>query len=120
MSTAFAQACPNLLVNFVSNGQEIIDCLQNDVLPRLVLVDMQIRDKSAFEILRWIKENGWLKRFPVMFVSSAISVIQMDLLLELGASGCWLKPSDLMAILSFAETINEYISAIITLREKMD
>ena len=111
VGTAFAQVLPKLSIGFVRDGQEIIDCLQKGQVPRLLLVDMHVARKTGFEVLKWLGENGWLKRLTVIVVSPAFSVVQMDLLMELGATACWVKPTDFGAMLSFVETLEQYATS---------
>src|ERR1700729_2300535 len=98
---AFKRAeIPNPL-QVVTDGVEAIRYLQGEgkyadrqayPLPRLIVMDIKMPRKTGFEVLEWIKSDGFLKRIPVVIVSSSDQAADVNKGYELGATAYMLKP----------------------------
>lgn len=86
---ALSEARVDSELRVARDGVEAIDYLtgtqddtaengQTKVVPDLVLLDLNLPRKNGFEVLRWIKAHGVLKKIPVIVLttSSAESDIQ--------------------------------------------
>ncbi|MBI5562535.1 MAG: response regulator [Deltaproteobacteria bacterium] len=80
-------------VRFAKDGRELIKEIRidHDGIDLLVL-DLQMPDIDGFGVLRWLKENGFAGRFPVLVVTSVYEAAHVvDGLRELGAAGLMTK-----------------------------
>lgn len=85
-------------IDFVTNGQELIDYLitrlnLNRELPDLILLDLNMPKKDGREALLEIKHHPKLKHLDVIIFSTSNSQQDMDYTLGLGARKYIVKPS---------------------------
>lgn len=76
-------------VKFAKNGKEAIHKIQSssDGIDLLVL-DLQMPEVDGFGVLKWINENGYRGRFPILAITGAYEPMEViDNLKTLGASG---------------------------------
>lgn len=86
-------------IDFVANGQELIDYLNARVrsegeLPDLILLDLFMPKKSGKEALQEIKSNSKLKHLDVIIFATIISEKDKRYLLNMGAKSLIIKPSN--------------------------
>ncbi len=76
-------------VRLVKDGQEAIDEIQADPDSiDLLILDLQMPRVDGFGILRWLRENGYEDKFPVLVVTGVYeSAGTIRDLRELGANG---------------------------------
>ena len=99
LKAAFKQndAKDNLI--FVENGVELFDylrnCLksENIVLPRFVLLDLNMPKKDGREVIKEIKSIPVLRNIPVVVFSTANSYLEMQRCYDLGANSYITKPN---------------------------
>ncbi|MBI5234935.1 MAG: response regulator [Deltaproteobacteria bacterium] len=80
-------------VRFAKDGREVINELKidSDNIDLLIL-DLQMPEIDGFGVLRWLKENGYAGRFPVLVVTSVYEPGHvMETLRNLGATGLMTK-----------------------------
>ena len=80
-------------VRFARNGREVIDEVNIDSAGiDLLLLDLQMPDTDGFGVLKWINENGYRGKFPVLVITGAYEPVEvMDRLRNCGASGLMSK-----------------------------
>lgn len=86
-------------IDFVTNGQELIDYLTtrlelNRELPDLILLDLNMPKKDGREALQEIKSNPKLKHLDVIIFSTSDSEKDKKLTLGLGARKYIVKPAN--------------------------
>lgn len=114
---AFKKAnIPNPL-QVVTDGAEAIHYLQGAEkyadrglypLPHLVVMDIKMPRKTGFEVLEWIKQDGILRRVPVVIVSSSDEVADVNRAYELGANAYMIKPMNFRSVESLFQSITHY------------
>jgi CheY-like chemotaxis protein len=78
-------------------------------LPKLVVMDIKMPRKTGFEVLEWIKkQDGSLRRIPVIIVSSSDNPTDINRAYELGANAYMVKPVDFRAVEHLFGSITQY------------
>jgi CheY-like chemotaxis protein len=85
-------------IDFVSNGQELLDYLyarveSNSELPNLILLDLNMPRMDGREALNRIRSNPKLKNIEVIIYSTSTSEEDKQLTKNLGARDYIIKPS---------------------------
>jgi two-component system response regulator len=82
-------------LHFVKDGTEALRFLDEEqTLPDLVMLDLNMPKKDGREVLREIKGNAQLKHIPVIVLSTSNSPGDVAMAHELGATAYMVKPSD--------------------------
>jgi two-component system response regulator len=86
-------------IDFVANGQELIDYLMSRVeskseLPDLILLDLNMPKMDGREALKKIKSNPKLKQLDTIIFSTSTSEKDKKYSLDLGARSYIVKPSN--------------------------
>ena len=101
----------------VTDGLEAIEYLRGEgkygdravhPLPKLIVMDIKMPRKSGFEVLQWVKNDGPLRRIPVVIVSSSDNPADINHAYELGANAYMIKPMDLRAVEHLFSSITNY------------
>lgn len=92
-------AIPSKLETFV-DGEKLMDYLfeNNDQLPDIIFLDINMPRKSGIECLSEIKQNKKLKELPVIVVSTSNSRDLIDKVFKRGADVYIQKPSDFLKL----------------------
>jgi len=77
-------------------------------LPRLIVMDIKMPRMSGFDVLEWIKNDGTLRRIPVIIVSSSNRPQDIDMAYQLGANAYMVKPVSYRAVERLFESITHY------------
>ena len=99
LKAAFKQNDANDNLVFVENGVELFNylrnCLksENIVLPRFVLLDLNMPKKDGREVIKEIKSISVLRNIPVVVFSTANSYLEMQRCYDLGANSYITKPN---------------------------
>lgn len=83
-------------IHIVKDGQYVIDYLheQNDEdLPALIVLDLNMPRLSGVETLKAIKDNERFRHIDVIIYSTSLNEIQMKQCLEYGAKAYIIKPA---------------------------
>jgi len=83
-----------------ADGQQILDFLfrrgegrqREDFTPYLLLLDIRIPKIDGVEVLRQIKQNGELRKIPVIMLTTADDPLEVDACHRLGCSHYIVKP----------------------------
>ena len=100
LKNAFQEAAPQMRINVVGNGEELIGYLQSksgggqSPIPALVLLDLKMPKVDGFEALQWIRNQPSLKRLLVVVFSSSSETGQVNRAYDLGANSYLMKPFD--------------------------
>ncbi len=92
-------------VSFTNDGLKAF-VLIKEALPDLILMDIQLKGVSGFDIIAEIKKDKTLKHIPVVAVTAFAMKDDKDKIL---ASGCEEYISKPIAIEAFLETINHFV-----------
>lgn len=103
------------IVDFVTDGQELIDSLTKKVnsksaLPDVVLLDLNMPKKDGRTALKEIKSNPNLQHLNVIIFSTSSSDEDIKYTLALGAKNYIIKPSGYTELVTVFKSICEDIS----------
>lgn len=85
-----------------ARGYEVVEAADLDsaqallahTLPRLVLLDLRLHDRSGLELVRWIRADAHLAHLPVVAVTAQAMHDDEDRILRAGVDGYVSKPID--------------------------
>lgn len=91
----------------VRDGEEATELIQDrrempDLLPNLILLDLNLPRKDGREVLQELKSDALLRRIPVVVLTTSSSQLDVAQAYELQANAYVTKPMDLDA---FSRTI---------------
>jgi two-component system, chemotaxis family, response regulator Rcp1 len=98
----------------MQDGAEALDFLfrrgtHTQVLtPDLILLDLQLPQKTGFEILQELEQDPDLKFLPVVVVTGSNNKADVNRCYELGANAYVVKPSDPGQYIAFVQAIIEF------------
>ena len=107
--TAFTNYSDTTPIKFMDSGELALKYLQQlsaPFYPSLIILDMNMPGLNGHEVLALIRRDECMKDIPVIFYSSSIKPIVKELLLTLGAVGCFEKPMELGKVVQVA---NAYV-----------
>jgi len=107
-------------VVWVKDGEEALDYLfrrgshagRSDIAPRLVLLDLKMPKVGGIEVLKEIKSDAYLKRIPVVVMTSSDEECDVAKSYELGANSYVVKPVDFDALADVTRQAGFYWLAI--------
>ena len=97
---------PDLELVSAMRGQEGID-LARKHLPALIILDLNLPDLPAQEVLCQLRSNPATQHIPIVVMTADASPARMQALLDQGADAYLTKPLD---IVEFCRVLNEQIS----------
>jgi two-component system response regulator len=108
-------------VSVVTDGEDAMDYLrqqsayEEETMPDLVLLDLNLPRKDGMEVLREMKEDPNLRHIPVVVLTT--SEAERDILAsyELGANCFISKPVDLTEFRKVVESIDDFWFTIVKL-----
>jgi chemotaxis family two-component system response regulator Rcp1 len=108
-------------VSVVADGEDAMDYLrqqsayQEETMPDLVLLDLNLPRKDGMEVLREMKDDPNLRHIPVVVLTT--SEAERDILAsyELGANCFISKPVDLTEFRKVVESIDDFWFTIVKL-----
>lgn len=123
---AFKEA--KLLINLsvVKDGKEAIDLLtmqskNNDVrLPDLLLLDVNLPKRNGHEVLKYIKEDEYLKHIPVIMLTTSSSPRDINLAYKNYATNFITKPLDINELMCVIAKIDNFWISIIKPPKKIE
>jgi CheY-like chemotaxis protein len=114
---AFKLARLETPLQVVTDGEEAIRYLKGEgryadrgvyPLPKLVVMDIKMPRLTGFEVLEQIKQEGPLRRIPIVIVSSSDRHEDVNRAYELGANAYMVKPMDYRSVEHLFESITHY------------
>jgi CheY-like chemotaxis protein len=108
---AFRKAGVQATLEVATDGEAAIANLQKlnpATTPNCVLLDIKLPGVSGLDVLKWMRNDSFLKRVPVVILTS--SLLPRDILeaYSLGANSYVSKPPDLESLIALAKTIELY------------
>ena len=103
--------CP---LQVVRDGQGAIDYLngigaygdrENNPLPCLILLDLNLPLRSGLEVLKWIRQHPVFKNLVVVVFSSSGLRRDITMVYELGANSYIVKPTDLPKLMELGHLL---------------
>lgn len=103
-------------LHFVENGVELMDYLaalkrEGEVpalLPKFILLDLNMPKKDGREVLKEIKQHPDLKKIPVVIFSTTNNEQEMRRCYELGANSYITKPNSFDHLLKIVANLRGY------------
>jgi two-component system, chemotaxis family, response regulator Rcp1 len=108
-------------IHVVADGVEALAYLRHEgryaesVRPDMILLDLNLPKKSGLEVLKEIKEDGSLKRIPVIMLSTSQAETDIVKSYDLHANAFVTKPVDLEQFLSVVKVIEGFWLEIVRL-----
>jgi two-component system, response regulator len=124
---AFAEAHLINDINFVSNGQELLDYLRHQgpyappntaSRPNLILLDLNMPVKNGREALQEIKADPELRSIPVIILTTSQAEEEILRAYDLGASSFITKPVLFESMIEIVKSLGEYWFEIVELPNK--
>lgn len=78
----------------VGDGEACMKWLEENELPDLVFLDLEMPKKDGLAVIREMKAKGWLEKVPVVVLSNYGNMKVIDEAQELGAVG-YIKKEDI-------------------------
>ena len=125
--TAFEASPMKVDLRWVEDGQEAMDYLlragkytahDTSPLPDLILLDLVLPRKDGFETLKDIKGHPYLRKIPVVLLTSSTKEEHKSSGLQLGADSFIVKPCSLDEMIRVMGSLREYYFSIVCLPEK--
>jgi CheY-like chemotaxis protein len=118
MQRAFKKAKLANPIQVVADGEQVIGYLsgrkpyddrEKYPFPMLLLLDLKLPRKSGIEILAWIRQqDSFLKRLPVIVLTSSRQSIDINRAYELGANSYLVKPVTFEGLLEMVKALEMY------------
>jgi len=127
VKTAFEASPIKVDLRWVGDGQEAMDYLlhegkytarESSPRPDLILLDLVLPRKDGFETLKDIKGYEYLRKIPVVLLTSSTKEEHKSSGLKLGADSFIVKPCSLDEMIRVMGSLREYYFNIVTLPEK--
>lgn len=95
------------LITMVASGDELLIWLQNhtDILPDIILSDLNMPGKNGYDILTAIKGNTLYMHIPVLITSTSSTQAIIDKCLAMGATSYFIKPDTFLNYQPFIERL---------------
>jgi two-component system response regulator len=105
---------------WVKDGQQALDYLfrqgqfatRDEVVPRLVLLDLKMPRVDGIEVLKAVKANEATKRIPVVVMTSSQEEKDLAQTYDLGVNSYIVKPVDFAAVADIVRQAGFYWLAI--------
>jgi CheY-like chemotaxis protein len=113
LQTAFAEVGCSEQIDFVENGIEVLNYLDNidmaiKSLPGFILLDLNMPKKDGREVLKELKQHPVFKKIPVIVFTTTKNEIEIKRCYELGANSYVIKPISFDALLKVVENIRSF------------
>lgn len=114
LKAAFKQIAANDNLVFVENGVELFDFLrncmnnENTILPRFILLDLNMPKKDGREVIKEIKSIPILRNIPIVVFSTANSHLEMQRCYDLGANSYITKPNSFEQLVRTVASLRVY------------
>ena len=82
----------SLELEFVENGKDVLNYLENNKQPSLIVLDLNMPELDGRQTLKVLKENPSYKNIPVAVVTTSSSKIDQEVCKRLGAALFLTKP----------------------------
>ena len=96
---------------FVRDGLEatrFLETRMQDGFPHLMVLDLNLPQKSGFEVLRFVKRNEMLKRIPVIVLSSSQNPEDVAKAYDLHANCYLTKPANFESFIAVVKALEYF------------
>jgi two-component system, response regulator len=105
---------------WVKDGEQALDYLfrrgayagRDEVIPRLVLLDLKMPRVNGIEVLKEVKANEQTKRIPIVMMTSSQEERDVAQTYDLGVNSYVVKPVDFSAVADIVRQAGYYWLAI--------
>ena len=112
LDIAFREISSTEDIRMVENGVQVIDFLnriaEDNFLPALIVLDLNMPVLSGMETLSQLKSNSRYKDIPVIIHSTSIYELEKEKCLKIGAADFIKKPVSFDQMLSTARLLQQY------------
>ena len=117
LQTAFAEIGHPEQIDFVENGIEVLNYLDNiyannnmeiKALPGFILLDLNMPKKDGREVLKELKQHPVFKKIPIIVFTTTKNDLEIKRCYELGANSYVVKPISFDALLKVVENIRSF------------
>lgn len=116
LQTAFKERGYDDNLEFVENGVELFDFLENiqdkknhhDTYPYFILLDLNMPKKDGREVLKEIKQHPVFKKIPIIVFTTTKNENEIKRCYELGANTYVVKPVSFDGLLKVLDDIRAY------------
>jgi CheY-like chemotaxis protein len=114
---AFAAADITNPLQVARDGQMAVDYLsgagkyadrERYPLPGLVLLDLQLPRKTGLDVLKWVREQPYLKTLPVLVFTSSGQSGDIDSAYRAGANAFLIKPSGVVELTELLKVVKAF------------
>ena len=111
-------------VHFVENGEELMDYLyrrgrfehlKKNLLPGLILLDLNMPKKDGREALKEIRSDPALRRIPIVVLTTSKAEEDILRTYELGVNSFIIKPVTFESLVDIVKTLAKYWFEIVEL-----
>jgi CheY-like chemotaxis protein len=117
LERAFKQAQVVNPIHRVRDGEDAVCYLRGEgpyadrekyPLPQLLLLDLKMPRKNGFEVISWVREQPFLKRLPIVVLTSSKEDPDINRAYELGANTYLVKPVKFEGLVDMMRALNLY------------
>lgn len=116
MKQAFTNINLNENIRTVNDGVELLDYLHKKgryrdaetLMPRVILLDLNMPKKDGRECLKEIKAHSVLKKIPIVIYSTSSNPDDISYAYENGASSYIIKPYSYQELVKIMEVFKQY------------
>ena len=90
LCAALTRTAPNVRCCVARSREEI----RAHAVPQVMILDLDIPDETAFELLEWARTQPLYKQIPLIVLTSSQARADVDRAYGLGANSCLLKPRE--------------------------
>jgi CheY-like chemotaxis protein len=77
-------------------------------LPNLMLLDQNLPQRSGYEVLAWLKQQPYLKRLPVIMLTTSHLNVDINQAYEFGANAYLVKPTGFETLRAIMNSLNDF------------
>ncbi|MEW5833980.1 MAG: response regulator [Pseudomonadota bacterium] len=121
LSDAFAESGVEVSIEFVADGVELMarlaerDLAADEVLPDLVLLDLNMPRMDGREALRAIRDSERLRHLPAIILTTSKAELDIRLSYQLGANSYVTKPRRFEELITVLRSLERYWMDIVQL-----
>ena len=115
--TAFCLLLPPVRVKSLHSGSELLRCLKKaQILPELVLFDLNARSSSEFDVLPQLRIIGAYEQIPIIIVDTSTDQAYRKKVIALGATSLLSVPPRFVDFLTLIRRlVNWFLPELLTL-----
>ena len=111
LQRAFSKASPDRKLKFVSDGEALLNFLFNpdcEILPKVIILDLNMPKIDGREALKLIKTNVRLKKTAVIVLTTSNNRQDISHCYELGANAFLIKPSSMLELIKIIKNLDQF------------